>query len=167
MKIHIDLRHHAGKLALFSLVFVLVAYFIFNWTMSALIHAKKEVMIPDLKGKSLTEAVAVLSSLNVGIRKEGEEPDQSLPAGTIIRQNPLAGMSVREGKIIRVTVSQGGNVIYVPDVVSQAVRTAEIAIRSTGLAVGEESSRFSLMYKKARSSIRTRPPAPSPKKTRW
>lgn len=148
MNIHIDLKRHAGKLALFSLVFVLVAYLLFNWTMSAIIHAKKEVMIPDLKGKSLTEAVVLLSPLNVGIRKEGEEPDQSLPAGTIIRQNPLSGMAVREGKIIRVTVSQGGSVIYVPDVVRQAVRTAEIAIRSAGLAVGEESSRFSLVFKK-------------------
>ncbi|MHB9154888.1 MAG: PASTA domain-containing protein [Endomicrobiales bacterium] len=141
--------------AVFTVLFI---YLLFNWTMSALIHSRKEVMVPDLKGKSLQEAVAVLSPLNLGLRKDGEVPDQNLPAGMIMRQTPLAGMPVREGKIVRVTISEGGTVIYVPDVTGQAVRSAEITIRSSGLTLGEESSRYSLMYKKDR--VITQDPAP-------
>jgi serine/threonine-protein kinase len=131
----------AGLLAVF-------AFILFNWMMSSFIHAKKEVMIPDLKGKSITDAVTVLSPMNLGLKKEGEENDETVPAGTILRQSPPAGMAVREGKIIRVTVSQGGKVIYVPSLTGQMARTAEIALRSAGLTIGEETSKYSLVGQK-------------------
>jgi serine/threonine-protein kinase len=131
----------------FSLVFL---YLLFNWTMTALVHARGEVMVPDLHGKSLDEAMTELSTMNLGLKKEGEEFDQGQPPGTIVRQNPAAGMAVREGKIIRVTISQGGQTIYVPNVVGQAVRSAEISIRSYGLTLGEESSRYSVVVEKDR-----------------
>jgi len=138
-------KHKVIILAVAGLVFI---YLLFNWTMSAVIHAKKEVMIPDLKGKSLADAVNLMSPLNLGLRKEGEENDQTRPAGTIVRQSPPAGMAVREGKIIRVVVSQGGKVIYMPNVAGQMARTAEIALRSSGLAIGEETTKYSLVGKK-------------------
>lgn len=105
-------------------------------------------MIPDLKGKSITDAVNLLSPLNLGLRKEGEENDETLPVGTVVRQSPLAGMTVREGKIIRIVVSQGGKVLYVPSVAGQMARSAEIMLRTSGLTIGEESTKYSLVAKK-------------------
>jgi serine/threonine-protein kinase len=67
-------------------------------------------------------------------------------------------MAVREGKIIRVTVSQGGKVIYVPSVLGQMARSAEIMLRSSGLTVGEESAKYSLMGKK--DEVISQDPAP-------
>lgn len=132
------------KNALYGALVLIAAYFILNWTMAGIIHSRKEVMVPDLKGKSLAEAVTLLSPLNLGIKKESEEFDKTYPAGTVIRQNPTPGITVREGKIVRVTISQGGETIFVPDLKGQQARTAEINIRSSGLSLGEETSRFSL-----------------------
>ena len=139
-------RNH--KLMILAVVGFIFAFILFNWTMSAFIHAKKEILIPDLKGKSITDAVTALSTLNLGLKKEGEENDETIPAGTIVRQSPPAGMAVREGKIIRVTVSQGGKVIYVPSLAGQMARSAEITLRSAGLTIGEETSKYSLIGKK-------------------
>ncbi|HBU69059.1 MAG TPA: hypothetical protein DEE98_01605 [Elusimicrobia bacterium] len=136
------------KTAALSAAGLVVLYFLFNWVMSAAIHSRKQVMVPDLLGKSLNESISLLSSANLGLKKEGEEYDQSLPAGTVIRQNPLAGMPVLEGKIVRVVLSQGGEMTFVPDLFDQPVRSAEIAIRSSGLSLGEESSRFSVVAAK-------------------
>lgn len=65
-----------------------------------------------------------------------------------MRQNPLSGMPVREGKIVRVSISTGGQVIYAPNLTGQSVRAAEIAIRSAGLTLGEETMRYSLLARK-------------------
>lgn len=133
---------------LVALAVVAGIYYVFNLTMAAVVHSRREVMVPDLKGKSMQDALGLLSTLNLGLKKEDEVPDQGYPAGTIVRQNPLAGMPVREGKIVRVSVSTGGQVIYTPNLVGQSVRAAEIAIRSAGLTLGEESSRYSLIARK-------------------
>jgi serine/threonine-protein kinase len=134
--------------AAICIVVPMFLYYLFNWTMGSVVHSRKDVTIPDLRGKTLETALSEVSPMNLGLKKEGEEPDQSLPPGTIIRQNPPAGMNVKEGKIIRVTISQGGKVVYVPNVVGQTVRSAEISIRSAGFTLGEVSSRFSLLNKK-------------------
>jgi serine/threonine-protein kinase len=118
--------------------------------MSAVVHSKKDVQIPDLSGKTIDDSVSILSSLNLGVKKDGEEFNENMPAGIIIRQNPAAGMTVKEGKIVRVTVSQGGEMLYVPNLVGQTSRAAEIAIRTAGLTLGEESTRYSLVADKDR-----------------
>ncbi|MBN1823076.1 MAG: PASTA domain-containing protein [Endomicrobiales bacterium] len=136
------------KLALASMLGLIFLYFLGDWTLSGLIHARQEIMVPDLTGKSLPEAINVISEFNLGLRKDSEEFDDTIPQGTIIRQAPPAGMTVREGKIIRVVISQGGKMIFVPNVVGQSMRSAEIMIRSAGLVVGEESTRYSLKERK-------------------
>jgi serine/threonine-protein kinase len=102
--------------------------------------------------------LTLLSPLNLGLKKEGEEFDDKVPAGTVIFHVPSAGMNVREGKIIRVMVSRGGEVIFVPDMRGQQTRSAEIAIRSAGLTLGEETTRYSLSIKKG--SVMGQDPAP-------
>jgi serine/threonine-protein kinase len=136
------------KITIFSVLGLIFIYLMLNWAISSVVHGKKEVMIPDLKGKSVADAVNLLSTVNLGLKKEGEENDERLPVGTVVRQSPLAGMTVREGKIIRIIVSQGGKVLYVPSVLGQMARSAEIMLRSTGLAIGEESTKYSLVAKK-------------------
>jgi serine/threonine-protein kinase len=123
-------------------------YFAFNIIMSSLVHSKKEVVTPSVIGKSLYNALEELSKEGFGIIKEGEESNQSVPAGTILRQNPSAGMTVREGKVIKVTLSQGGEVIYVPDLIGQTIRSADIALRYSTLVMGEVSRKFSVVAEK-------------------
>jgi serine/threonine-protein kinase len=116
--------------------------------MSALVHSKKEVATPNVVGKSLYDALEELSSEGLGLKKEGEETDQNVPAGTILRQNPVGGMTVREGKIVKVTISQGGEMIYAPNLVGQTIRSANIALRHSTLVMGEVLRKFSVVADK-------------------
>lgn len=119
-----------------------------NWAMKGAIHYKKDIPVPDLVGKSLTEALEILSSSNLGLRKEGAEFNEAVPQGTILRQQPPSGLTVREGKIIQVMVSQGGQTITVPNLIGQSLRSAEISLRTNFLSLGEINSRPSLKFQK-------------------
>jgi serine/threonine-protein kinase len=123
-------------------------YSSFNMVMNSLIHSRKEIEIPNLVGKSLYDALDELSNTGFGLIKNDEEPDQNIPAGTILRQNPPAGMLVREGKTIKVTISQGGETVYVPNLIGQTIRSADIALRHSTLVMGEVERRFSTTIEK-------------------
>jgi serine/threonine-protein kinase len=126
----------------------LAVYFAFNMIMVSLIHSKKEISTPNIVGKNLYNAVEELSKDGFGLKMDGEETNQSVPAGTILRQNPPAGMSVREGKVIKVTMSRGGEIIYVPNLVGQSIRSADISLRRATLVMGEVSKRYSVVFGK-------------------
>src|SRR5690349_21103071 len=103
-----------GPYVLAALALV-VAYLGFDWAVGAAIHSRKVVVVPDLSSKAVNDALNVLAPLGLGLEKEGEQFDKRFPPGAIVRQTPAAGMPVREGRIIRVTVSQGGETLFVPN----------------------------------------------------
>ena len=148
MTLTIQLKKSYIQWAILALLGLVFFYLLFDWGMGAVIHSRKTVLVPDLNGKTLTDAVTALSALNLGIKKEGETFDQNVPAGIVVRQNPLAGMAVRESKIVRVTISQGGRMVTVPTVIGQPMRSAEIAIRSAGFSLGEKAVRYSIIFPK-------------------
>ncbi len=154
-------KSRKGVAVLSALIVLVVGYFLFNWAMNHMVHSLNEVAVPDVYGKTFQEAEALLTPLNLDIAQEAVEFDPNAPAGTIIRQAPEAGMAVREGKTVRVVVSQGGEEVGVPAVVGQTIRSAEIALRSAGLVLGEASSRPSVVMAKDRV-LSQDPPAGSP-----
>ena len=147
------------ELFLLAGLLVVVALFSFNWALKSAIHHQKDVLVPELVGMSVMDALDILSQQNLGLKKEGSEHNDTVPAGTILRQNPAAGLSVREGKIIRVSVSQGGENVYVPDLTGQSIRSAEISLRTRFLTLGEVRSQPSVKYEK--DSVMTQDPAPN------
>ncbi|MDR1122678.1 MAG: PASTA domain-containing protein [Endomicrobium sp.] len=118
-------------------------YFAFNMIMISLVHSKKEISTPSIVGKNLYNAIDEISKYGFGLRVDGKEISQIVPAGTILRQNPPAGMYVREGKVIKVTVSCGGQIIYVPNLIGQSIRSADISLRAATLVMGEVTKRYS------------------------
>ncbi|MDR0977559.1 MAG: PASTA domain-containing protein [Endomicrobium sp.] len=134
-----------------SIVLILIGtaiYFALNIIMSSLIHSRKEIAVPDITGKNIYDAVEKLSKCGFSLKMNGEENDQNVPAGTILRQNPPAGMLVREGRVIKVTISRGGEIVYVPDLVGQSIRSADISLRTSTLVMGEVSRRYSVVFNK-------------------
>lgn len=137
---------------------IAAAYWSFDWAIGAVIHSRQVVMVPDLSGKSVAEALELLSQPQLGLEKEGEQFDRRFPAGTVVRQAPPAGMMVREGRIVRVMVSQGGETLFVPNLIGQPLRNAQTALQNIGLGIGEIERRPSLRYEKEQV-MATDPPA--------
>ena len=138
------------RLSLYALIAVglVLAYMSLDWVMGAIIHSRKVVAVPDLMGKSVAEAVSIVSPLGLGVVKEGEQFDKSAPPGTILRQNPLKGMNVRTGRLIKITISQGGETLFVPDILGQPVRNAQTLLQNSGLSMGEVEHKHSLRFEK-------------------
>lgn len=138
----------AVVLGLIALFLGTVAFFSFDWAFSALVHSRKEVKVPDITKKSVYSALDSLEAGNLALRKAGEEFQPDLPAGSIIRQLPPAGTVVREGKVIRVWISQGTESITVPEVTGMLLRNAELIIRQNSLTVGTKDTAYSLTVEK-------------------
>lgn len=124
------------------------AFFAFRWGLEGVIHSRKIQIVPDLKGKPVSAALDMLAPLSIALRKEGEEFNNAVPIGAILRQNPPPGTKVREGKTLRVVVSQGGETVFAPIVVGLPLRNAEMLLRQSQLLLGEVSEAYSLKYEK-------------------
>ena len=125
-----------------------IAFFSFNWAFSALVHTRKEMPVPDLTNKSVDTALDLLANVNLAMKKAGEEFQPDVPAGSVIRQLPPAGILVREGKVVRVWVSQGKESVEVPDVISMPLRDAEFALRQANLEIGKTDTAYSVEVEK-------------------
>lgn len=130
----------AGLAALAGLCLIMSLH----WAVSGFLHSRKVVEVPDVTGKTLEQALDLLSPLELAMAKEGVQFDERLPPGAILRQAPPAGFHVREGKIVRVTVSSGGEVAFVPDLVAVSLTEAQNRLRAAGLSLGAVSQTYSL-----------------------
>ncbi|MDR3112555.1 MAG: PASTA domain-containing protein [Elusimicrobiota bacterium] len=119
-----------------------------NMIMTAVIHSNKEVITPNIIGKNLVEALDELEKIDCSLEKSGEEFNQQIPNGVILSQAPSAGVSIREGKSIKVVLSKGGEVIYVPDLFGQSTRAADALLMSANLVMGEVARRYSVAAEK-------------------
>jgi eukaryotic-like serine/threonine-protein kinase len=139
---------------------LLLGYLSLQWALGALIHSRPVVMVPELNGKSPADALNLLSSSRLAVLKEGEQFDKRFPAGTIVRQTPAAGVMVRQGHVVKITLSQGGETLFVPDLLGQPFRNAQTTLQNTGLGIGEVDHRPSLRFQKD-EVMGTDPPAGS------
>jgi serine/threonine-protein kinase len=112
------------------------------------IHNRKEVLVPDISGKSSVNALQALSENNLAMKIEGYEFNEAVPIGTVLRQVPDAGSTVREGKIVRVVFSQGGESVFTPNLIGLPLRNAELLLRQRQLVLGEVSESYSLKAEK-------------------
>jgi eukaryotic-like serine/threonine-protein kinase len=119
-----------------------------NQIMSAVLHSRPEVVVPKLEGKGLLDALQMASALDLSLQQEGIDFDESLPAGTVLRQHPPSGMQVRAGRSIRVVVSKGGEVKFTPVILGKMLAEAQSILSLEGLQMGGVSEAYSLEFPK-------------------
>jgi serine/threonine-protein kinase len=136
------------KLLILLIIIFSAIYYSFNVIMNTLIHNEKEIIIPNITGKNLYDAINELSRFELGIKKDGEDFSQVIPVGMILRQDPIAGMSVKEGKLIKIVISQGGESASVPNLVGKTLRSAIITLKYSNLVIGEILKKYSITSNK-------------------
>jgi serine/threonine-protein kinase len=94
-------------------------------------------LVPAVVGLSVDSATSALKTVDLGIAIVGEEFSAAHPAGGIISQLPPQGMRVREGRLIKVSVSKGSRKLTVPNLIGMSRRPAELLLLDYGLYVGE------------------------------
>ncbi len=75
----------------------------------------KDVKIPDVSGKNFDDAVALLASKGFKIGQTNNLTDETVPKGKVIRTDPNAGMTAKEGSSIDIYTSAGKEKIELSD----------------------------------------------------
>ena len=90
----------------------------------------EERPVPDLAGRTAAEAEGILSQQGFEVA-QALENSASVPQGTVIRSNPVAGTVLEVGQTVTLVVSAGPEQVIVPNVVE---KTEETARQELGLA---------------------------------
>lgn len=92
-----------------------------------------KVTVPDITGKTVSEAQEILNKLQLGIAKGGEAASDTVEAGLIISQDLQAGTTVATHSTVYYVISTGVADITVPDVTGKSQTVAETTLKSSGL----------------------------------
>ncbi|HSZ30184.1 MAG TPA: Stk1 family PASTA domain-containing Ser/Thr kinase, partial [Pseudonocardiaceae bacterium] len=90
----------------------------------------KMVKVPDVKGQSQASATSQLRSDGLQVTTQPDS-NSGKPAGTVVKQSPKAGKSVKAGTLVTLYISQGGTAV--PNVVGQNYEVAIGQLGNSGL----------------------------------
>ncbi len=71
--------------------------------------------VPDLTNVTLVDATTSLQSMGLVIAQGPDEFSPTVPAGTVLRQDPAPGASVERGATVTVVVSKGPDLVAIPN----------------------------------------------------
>lgn len=96
------------------------------------------VTVPDLRGKTVSEAQLALSSVGLVLGTQTPTADDTALKGTIIGQDPAVGEQIEKGQAINVKISNGKEQTTVPDLIDLAsIEDARTALTDAKLVLGK------------------------------
>ncbi len=94
--------------------------------------------MPDLRGDSLREAGLDLSHYHLLLGKTRTVPNNDVPAGRVVTQDPPPLTSARVGTVVNLDVSKGGpSALRVPNLVGMTIDEARDAASDAGIHLGQ------------------------------
>ena len=125
----------AGKRVLLAGALVFT-YFLFAFASMRLALKTRDVVVPSVSAKTVTEAGVMLAAAGLNLRvEEARRGDSTLPAGQIVSQDPQPGVKTRRERSVKVWVSAGPRAASVPALLGESQRAAEMRARQDGLQV--------------------------------
>jgi serine/threonine-protein kinase len=112
---------------------VLIFYYII---MPGLVGRGDVTIVPGLEGLSLALAEEKCGDGGLELTVVGERHSDDIPQGYIIEQDPEPEEKLKEGRVIRVIVSAGRRMEFVPELRNKSLRQAELLLESSGLRKG-------------------------------
>jgi len=109
----------------------------FGFITFKILSFSRTVDVPSVTGMTIIDADRTLSRSGLDMKIEGEDFDQSVPAGKIARQEVPAGNKVKERRAIKIVISKGPRVASIPELVGQTVESAESLLVQKGLNINK------------------------------
>ncbi len=94
------------------------------------------ITVPNVVGMTESAAGTTITSARLVVGTKSWQYSNTVPAGSVISQNPTAGSSVPVGSAVNLTLSSGPALVTVPNVVGMTESAAGTTITSAGLVVG-------------------------------
>lgn len=129
------ITHLPQKYIWIAMVLLFLAAFVWAFFSFGNFWSSKNITVPDVVGKSAAVAETELKEENLRVSVD-EIASDTVPAGRVISQTPQAGASVKEQRIIHLTVSKGGVVIQIPDLKGMTLDQAQEQLKRLHLKLG-------------------------------
>ncbi len=94
---------------------------------------KPRVKVPDVLGKTSTDAVSILTAK--GLTAKTHQIFSDKPSDTVVAQDPPKGQSVLRGSTVFLNISKGLEQVSVPDVRGQPIENARGTLLGAGFVV--------------------------------
>lgn len=127
-----------GQMALLVFILASAAFLSAITAMRIAIHGR-EVTMPNLVGKNVTEANRMLVSRGLVLRV-ADRVYSELPMNVVVRQTPPAGLLMKVSQPAHVVLSLGQRQLQIPLLEGNTLRASRIELLRAGLQVGEVSA---------------------------
>ena len=125
------------QMALLVFILASAAFLSAITAMRIAIHGR-EVTMPNLVGRSVTEANSMLRSRGLVLRV-ADRVYSELPMNVVVRQTPPAGLLMKVSQQAHVVLSLGQRQLQIPLLEGNSLRASRIELLREGLQVGEVS----------------------------
>lgn len=98
------------------------------------------VVVPDIKGKTLSQAQQALDAVGLKLRVEKEIANDKVQPGRVISQNPSSGAKMKKGDTVTVVMSKGLDTVAAPDLTGKTEAEAAAILKKAGLLLGKVDS---------------------------
>src|SRR5215831_10548452 len=123
------------------LVLLIVALLSALTAMRLAIHGR-EVSVPDLRGKTPTEARRLADKVGVAIAVERSYYSDKVPEGKVLSQLPTPGSVVRRGWEVRLALSLGPQRVTIPQLAGSSERAASLTLAQRGIELEAAAHMF-------------------------
>ena len=124
------------------LAFFLAALVVLSGVIYAILsYTSGDVTVPDVKGKTIVEAEAILTREKLGYTLT-EAYDAKVTPGVVIKQTPGAHTRVKAGRKITLVVSKGPEPGVVPDLKKKKLNDATMMLEKAKLKVGTVTVKY-------------------------
>ena len=125
------------------LAFIILAILgVAAWAILGLTSGPKFANVPDVAGKTTSQAFNILSQ--AGFNPRIDDPiANNAKAGTVIGTSPAAGVKLKKGSVVHIINSSGPDYVPVPDVTGKTEAAARSALQAAGLKVGKVTKQSS------------------------
>lgn len=135
--------HWTRKLFPVAVVLLLIALTVWSASVFALtiyrdyLYVPGEKEVPKITGLEIKAAYEAVEKQGLKLQVHESRHDKKVPKRVVLTQNPPAGRKVREGRTVLVAVSLGPELMPVPKLEGESLRSAKIALSNSKLQLGK------------------------------
>ena len=102
----------------------------------------------DVQGKTLEEAIAMIEAEDFRAIVSDTMYTNKVAEGIVVDQYPKPNMKVKTGRTVRLKISTSEKLVFIPNLIGQSLRSAELVLQQTGLLIDTVYSEYNPEYPK-------------------
>lgn len=128
------------QLAIALLIIIVVIFLLLQYLSYATNHGE-EIPVPDLRKMTVEKAEEALDAVNLEyVVLDTIDFNKDYPAYTIVQQDPLPKVNVKDGRKVYVKINSAGYAqVEMPDIIQKTYRAALPALKTVGLEEGKKT----------------------------